>query len=71
MTYKITESDAIEGTTIEREATPEEIADIKARDEKIKNIKTQEASIQAAKLSALAKLAALGLTENEVNGLIS
>jgi hypothetical protein len=70
MTYKITESDAINGTIIERNANSEETADIKARENAAKDRKAEEASVQSQKNSALAKLETLGLTAAEINALI-
>jgi hypothetical protein len=70
MTYKITESDAIEGTTVERDATAQEIADIKSREQKSQDITDAEKSIEENKISAIAKLAALGLNADEVNAFI-
>lgn len=69
MTYKITESDAIDGTTIEREATAQEVADIEARNKKITDLKKAEDNAEKAKASAMAKLAALGLTPEEISAI--
>ena len=71
----ITMQDAETGEVIEREATTEEIAQ-RAKDAVAvaawkKEIEKAENAKATAKASALAKLAALGLTEDEVNGLIS
>ncbi len=70
MTYKITESDAITGTTSERDASAPEIADIKAREQKLQDITDAVKSIEQNKISAIAKLTALGLNADEVNALI-
>lgn len=71
----ITMQDAETGEIIEREATTEEIAqrskDAVAVAAWKKEIEKAENAKATAKASALAKLAALGLTEDEVNGLIS
>ena len=67
----VTEINAVTGEVIERDYTEEELkqrdADAKAR----KVIADEQAKVFAAKESAKAKLTALGLTEDEVNGLIS
>lgn len=70
MTYKITESDAITGTTSERDATAQEIADIKAREQKSQDITNAVKSVEENKISAIAKFAALGLNADEINALI-
>ena len=44
MTYKITESDALTGITIERDATPDEIANLKFRQQKLA---TRQAEVEA------------------------
>jgi hypothetical protein len=69
MINKITIFDAATQEVIEREATSAELAFIKSVDEE--NKKNQEAfeASQKAKQSALAKLAALGLTEAEIAAL--
>jgi len=54
-----------------RDATAEEIAHLQSEADKVAAEKAELAAKQAAKVSAIAKLAALGLTEDEVNGLIS
>ena len=60
---KITEINCETGEVIERDETPEEIA---AREQSAQ----QEAEAIATKQSALAKLQALGLTEEEVQALL-
>ena len=52
-----------------REATAEEIAEIQARQAEVAAIKAAEAAKAAARQSALAKLAELGLTEEEIAAL--
>jgi hypothetical protein len=64
MTYKIQINDTV------RDATPQEAAALDAaRTQSEETIAAYQAQI-AARESALAKLAALGLTEDEVNALI-
>jgi hypothetical protein len=60
---KITEVDCETGEVIERDETPEEIA---IREQSAQ----QEAEALAIKQSALAKLQALGLTEEEIKSLL-
>lgn len=55
----------------DREMTAEEFKEFKAEQKEAEAVATEKAAVQAARSSALAKLAALGLTEDEVNGLIS
>jgi len=59
------------GETIEREMTAEEKSAFELSIAINKKADEDRASAEATKASALAKLAALGLTEDEVNGLIS
>ena len=54
-----------------RDATPEEEANIKNIQDKCAIEKKEIEAKAAAKVSAIAKLAALGLTTDEINGLIS
>ena len=68
MTYKITEYFGDTKETIEREPTASELADIKAREEKIATIKA-EAEAKAFAKSAL--LQRLGITEDEAKLLLS
>lgn len=69
MTNKVTIVNAATQQVIEREATAEELAFIKSVDtENKKNLEAAEAR-QKARQSALAKLAALGLTEQEIASL--
>jgi hypothetical protein len=70
---KITEHDAITGETIEREATPEEEAQFAQDVALITMQKKEEADLikaqEVAKASAIAKLAALGLTPEEISAI--
>jgi 16S rRNA A1518/A1519 N6-dimethyltransferase RsmA/KsgA/DIM1 with predicted DNA glycosylase/AP lyase activity len=68
MAEKLTalEIDALTGEAIERELTPEEIAEIEQDYLKYELAKQAR---ESAKASALAKLAALGLTEEEIAAL--
>lgn len=54
-----------------RDATPEEEAHLQSEADKVANEKAETQAKAAAKVSAIAKLAALGLTADEINGLIS
>ena len=70
MAIDVLEINAETGETIERDFTPEELAQ---READAKSAKAREKAEQAAidaKQSALAKLAALGLTPEEINGII-
>lgn len=68
---KVIEINAETNEAIEREETEAEATDrAQLLSEYKARIKAEEAN-KKAKASALAKLAALGLTEDEVNGLIS
>jgi hypothetical protein len=62
------------GEIIERPATPEEIALLNAQreesDAQLAENAARDASVAAARESARAKLAALGLTESEINALV-
>lgn len=69
MTYQITEYFGETKETIIREATMNEIADIKARQQKIADLKTQAEAKAAATASAVAKLEAIGLTAEEIAAL--
>lgn len=55
----------------DREMTSAELKTFQAEQAEAEARGNEKASIKAARSSALAKLAALGLTEEEVNGLIS
>jgi predicted DNA-binding transcriptional regulator YafY len=61
--------DAITGETIEREFTPEELADYVALCEATEQYQNEQDAKAAARESALAKLAELGLTEEEIGAL--
>jgi hypothetical protein len=63
------EYDALTGKTIERELSVEEIADRKAIKKESDKIKVERQAKILARESALAKLAALGLTEAEIASL--
>lgn len=63
------ETNAETGETIERELTAEEVAELKAIHAQAKAEKTQQEAKVAARASALAKLAELGLTEEEIAAL--
>jgi hypothetical protein len=68
MTYKITESDALTGITIQRDATPEEIIDFEAREQKIVDREIEaEAKVQA-KAQLLERL---GITADEAKLLLA
>lgn len=73
MTLKVTEVNAETGETIVRDATEAEIAQIEKdaiEQEKIKAAKAQaEAEAEAKKAAAEAKLAALGLTADDLKAL--
>ena len=65
----VTEIDAITGIVIERDYTPEELEQ-RAKDAIVYAEREAEiAAKEAAKASALAKLSALGLTEDEVRSI--
>jgi len=71
MSYKVTEVFADTNEVIEREMTLEEIAQHEKDLLEIKKKNEEKEAKQLLKSSALAKLTALGLTEDEVTGLIS
>ena len=62
--------DALTGETMTRELTPEEIAAIPEPELTNESIEAQIQARLEAKASASAKLAALGLTEEEINAII-
>jgi hypothetical protein len=68
MTYKITESDALTGVSIEREATVDEIIDFEAREQKIANWEIEAQAKAQAKAELLERL---GITEDEAKLLFS
>jgi len=61
--------DTTTGETIIREYTPEEVAEVEAAIEKAKLKREALAAKEIARQSALAKLSALGLTEEEIAAL--
>jgi hypothetical protein len=61
--------DATTGHLEERELTTQEIADLKKIADEVEALKLDELAKNQARESALAKLAALGLTEAEVAAL--
>jgi hypothetical protein len=61
--------DALTGETIERELTAEEIAEHKEMQAEAKRRQAEQDAKEAARTSAIAKLAELGLTEEEVAAL--
>jgi len=67
---KITETFADSGETIEREASAEELSAIEIENKSYVKSKKLEADKAAAKASAQAKLAALGLTDDEVAAIV-
>ena len=68
--YKVTETNGETGVTVERDATAEEIAQMEI-DASARLIEREMAETKAAtKLSAIAKLAALGLSEDEAKAII-
>jgi hypothetical protein len=69
MTYKITESFVETGQIIEREATAEEIKIFKAREKKFAELDKLKEAKATAKATAQAKLAALGLTVEDLQAL--
>ena len=66
---KIHEHDATTGEVIERDATPEELANAKASEAATKARQLAETNAQAAAEAAKAKLAALGLTADDLKAL--
>jgi hypothetical protein len=64
MTYMVQINDEV------REATPDEAARIEAQQADADALAEQIAAQQAAKESARAKLAALGLTDEEINAFV-
>lgn len=66
---KATVANAETGEVIERELTPEELAELEASNLAYQASQAEALAKQEARTSALAKLAALGLTEEEVAAL--
>jgi hypothetical protein len=73
MTTKFIETiyDEATGETIEQEMNAAAIKELKETQEKWAVIRQKEEALESARTSAIEKLAALGLTADEVNGLIS
>jgi hypothetical protein len=69
---KITEIDytTTPKTVIERDASAEELAQWKADQQSSMNMQNEIDAKEAAKVSAITKLAALGLTEDEAKAII-
>lgn len=68
-TLKAIEIDALTGEVTERELTAEEIADREAMAAEAEAQRAAQEAKAAARVSALAKLAELGLTEEEIQAL--
>ena len=66
---KAQDFDALTGETIERPLTAEEIADLEAMASDFAEREAKAKAKADARESALAKLAALGLTQDEINAL--
>ena len=69
MTYTITDHDSITKETVERKANADEIAQIEALQAKVIANKAEAEAKAAAKQAAQAKLAALGLTVEDLQAL--
>jgi hypothetical protein len=69
MTIKITEIFADTNEVIEREATKEELDRMKLDSAEYEDLKIKEEAAKSAKISAFAKLAALGLTPEEISAI--
>ena len=67
---KVTDIDAKTNTVIERNATKEELAQMKLDLAEYEASKIKEEAANSAKESAIAKLEALGLTEDEAKAII-
>ena len=67
---KKSEFDTLTGETITTDLTPDELADLKDRESRVKAYEQAKADKVAAKASAQAKLAALGLTDDEVASIL-
>jgi hypothetical protein len=63
------EIDGLTGITVERELTQDELQEIISINAKQNELKAESISKAEARISALAKLAALGLTEDEIAAL--
>jgi hypothetical protein len=66
---KITEHDAITNTSLDREMTETENQEFQARQAKVAAAKTETEAAETAKAAAQAKLAALGLTTDDLKAL--
>ncbi len=66
---KITDIDAKTNTVIERDPTKEELAQMKLDLAEYEALKIKEEAAKSARTSALAKLAALGLTPEEISAI--
>jgi hypothetical protein len=72
MTYKITEYDAITNETIERQATAEEIAEIKLRAQsQTDRLAAQAAEAETRATQKAALLERLGISEDEAKLLLA
>ena len=69
MTYKTMIHNADTNEIVERDATADEIANIENLQTKRKTIQDNEAALEATKEAAQAKLAALGLTADDLKAL--
>jgi hypothetical protein len=63
------EYDGLTGQTVQRQETEEEIAEKEIAKNEAETMQAQKEAKELAKTSALAKLAALGLTEDEIAAL--
>lgn len=68
MTKKITDINAVTGEIIERDATSDELAQLKADEQMVKDMAAEAAAKIAAKEAVLAKL---GLTAEEAASLLA
>lgn len=66
---KVTDIDAKTNTVIERDATKEELAQMQIDLAEYEASKIKEEAAKSARTSALAKLAALGLTPEEISAI--
>lgn len=69
MEYKTVEYDGLTKEIIERDATFDEIKEVERLQNKLETIKSAEEAKAEAKLAAQAKLAALGLTVEDIQAL--
>lgn len=68
-TFKVIEINVQEKTKIERDFTPQEIEELKSHEKQEQKMLEDMINKANARESALAKLAALGLTEEEIGAL--